>query len=184
MRQVKRRSSVPNSAATSASQPGGLVDYAPHYERIGKQDQHVARRQRGGAEQRLERRSKDEHSGYRQFCGDRQQQVAIAEHADRSQRPALRPHRERAPDLAEDHAQERHRGGLQVGVVEAAARASRIARMPSRADQDVEEPADGQAGDHQAEEQPGADQHGRTDHAFGPPARRAVHDSRLGWVAA
>jgi hypothetical protein len=70
------------------------------------------------------------------------------------------------PDLAEDHAEEGHRGGLQVGVMKLAAGAGGIAGMPACLGEHVEESPDRQRGDDQAKEQPGADQHRRPDDAF------------------
>jgi hypothetical protein len=67
---------------------------------------------RGGSEQRLTRRGEYKHSGHCELGSDSEQQVAVTEHGDRSQRSPLRAHRGRRPDLDEDHAQEGHRGRL------------------------------------------------------------------------
>ena len=104
--------------------------------------------------------------------------------ADGAQRGAVGAGGEGGADLAGDHAEEGHRGGLLVGVVQRRALAGRIARVPAGVEQDVEEAGHREGGADRAEEEPCSQQHRWLDDALGPLARRSLHEAGLGGFAA
>ncbi len=87
-------------------------------------------------------------------------------------------------DLARHDPEEGHGGGLQVGVVQCRALADGVTAVPAGLHQHVEEPAEGEAGRDQPEEQPGPHHHPRPDHPFTPGTRRSVHEPGFGGLAA
>ena len=101
-----------------------------------------------------------------------------------AQRRPIRPRRERGADLAGDDAEERHRRGLEVGVVQRRPLPDRVAGAPAGRQQHEEEARHHERGGDHAEEEPGADQQRPPDHALAALPRRPLHDPRLRRVAA
>ena len=75
-------------------------------------------------------------------------------------------------------------GGLEVGVVQRAARPGRGPRMPARVPEGEEVAGQHERGGNEAEEGPGAGEHGPADHALAAWPRGTVHQPGLGGLAA